>query len=117
MVTWEMLKIWFVANGLLAGLGAALAFAHPLTILTAVLAAPLTSLNPMVAAGWVAGLAQAFARKPKVRDFESLPTDITSLRGFWSNSVTRILLVVALANLGSTLGTFISIPLMTALLG
>ena len=116
-VSWEMMKIWFVANGLLAGLGAALAFAHPLTILTAVLAAPLTSLNPMVAAGWVAGLAQAFARKPKVRDFESLPTDITSLRGFWSNSVTRILLVVALANLGSTLGTFISIPLMTALLG
>lgn len=116
-VSWEMVKIWFVANGLLAGLGAALAFAHPLTILTAVLAAPLTSLNPMVAAGWVAGLAQAFARKPKVRDFESLPTDITSLRGFWSNSVTRILLVVALANLGSTLGTFISIPLMTALLG
>jgi len=116
-VSWEMVKIWFVANGLLAGLGAALAFAHPLTILTAVLAAPLTSLNPMIAAGWVAGLAQAFARKPKVRDFESLPTDITSLRGFWSNSVTRILLVVALANLGSTLGTFISIPLMTALLG
>ena len=116
-VSWEMVKIWIVANGLLAGLGAALAFAHPLTILTAVLAAPLTSLNPMVAAGWVAGLAQAFARKPKVRDFESLPTDITSLRGFWSNSVTRILLVVALANLGSTLGTFISIPLMTALLG
>lgn len=116
-VSWQMIQIWFVANGLLAGVGAALAFAHPLSILTAVVAAPFTSLNPFVAAGWFAGLTEALARKPKVRDFESLPTDITSLRGFWNNGVTRILLVVALANLGSTVGAFLSIPLMAALLG
>ena len=115
-VSWDMIKIWFLANGLLSALGAALALAHPFTILAALLAAPLTSLNPMVAAGWVAGLVEAISHKPRVRDFESLATDITSLRGFWGNGVIRILLVVALANLGSTLGTFISIPLMTALL-
>ncbi|MCH8843737.1 MAG: TraB/GumN family protein [SAR324 cluster bacterium] len=115
-VSWDMIKIWFLANGLLSALGAALALAHPFTILAALLAAPLTSLNPMVAAGWVAGLVEAITHKPRVRDFETLATDITSLRGFWGNGVIRILLVVALANLGSTLGTFISIPLMTALL-
>ena len=114
--SWQMIQIWFLANGLLAGLGAALAFAHPLSILTAVVAAPFTSLNPLVAAGWFAGLTEAITHKPKVRDFESLPSDITSLRGFWRNGVTRILLVVALANLGSTAGTFLSIPLMAALL-
>jgi len=111
MITW-----WVMANGLLAGLGAAIAFAHPFTILSSILAAPLTSLNPMIAAGWVAGLVEAFARKPKVKDFENLPEDILSIRGFWKNKVTRILLVVIFTNLGSSLGTFIAIPLMVKVL-
>ncbi len=52
-----------------------------------------------------------------MRDFESLAGDIVTLRGFWRNGITRILLVVALANLGSTIGTFVGLPLMTRLLG
>jgi pheromone shutdown-related protein TraB len=110
--TTHMLKLWIVANGVLAGLGAAFACAHPLTILSAVLAAPLTSLNPMIAAGWVSGLVEAFFGRPKVRDFESLPEDISSLKGFWHNKITRILLVVVFTNIGSSLGTFVAIPLM-----
>jgi len=108
----DMIKWWILANGLLAGLGALIAFAHPFTILSSVLAAPLTSLNPMIAAGWVSGLVEAFSRKPKVKDIENLPEDILSIRGFWKNKVTRILLVVVFTNLGSALGTFIAIPLM-----
>jgi len=108
----RMLKWWVIVNGLLAGLGALLALAHPLTILSAVLAAPLTSLNPMIAAGWVSGLVEAVSRKPKVRDFESLSEDILSLKGFWRNKVTRVLLVVVFTNLGSSIGTFVAIPLM-----
>ena len=108
----DMIKWWILANGLLAGLGALLAFAHPFTILSSVLAAPLTSLNPMIAAGWVSGLVEAFSRKPKVKDIENLPEDILSIRGFWKNKVTRILLVVVFTNLGSALGTFVAIPLM-----
>ena len=50
--------------------------------------------------------------KPKVKDFEALPEDIVSLKGFWRNKITRILLVVVLTNMGSSLGTFIAIPLM-----
>ena len=108
----DMIKYWLLANGILAGLGAAIAFAHPLTIISSILAAPLTSLNPMIAAGWVSGLVEAFSRKPKVRDIESLPEDILSIRGFWRNKVTRILLVVVFTNLGSAIGTFVAIPLM-----
>ena len=108
----DMIKWWILANGLLAGLGALVAFAHPFTILSSVLAAPLTSLNPMIAAGWVSGLVEAFSRKPKVKDIENLPEDILSIRGFWKNKVTRILLVVVFTNLGSALGTFVAIPLM-----
>ncbi|GBC63948.1 conjugal transfer protein TraB [Desulfonema ishimotonii] len=108
----DMALYWLVANGVLAGAGAIIALAHPLTILSAILAAPLTSLNPMVAAGWVSGLAEAFLRKPRVMDFESLSDDILSVRGFWRNKVTRILLVVVFTNLGSSVGTFVAIPLM-----
>ena len=59
-----MIWIWIAANGIFAGIGATLALAHPLTIISAILAAPLTSLNPMIAAGWVSGLVEAFSRKP-----------------------------------------------------
>jgi len=110
--TTHMLKWWILANSILAGLGATLAFAHPLTIFSAVVSAPLTSLNPMIAAGWVSGLVEAFVGKPKVRDFEMLPEDISSLKGFWKNKITRILLVVVFTNIGSSLGTFVAIPLM-----
>ena len=112
----DMIIWWILANGLLAGVGAIIALAHPVTILSSILAAPLTSLNPMIAAGWVAGLVEAFSRKPKVKDLESLPDDILSIRGFWKNNVTRILLVVIFTNLGSSLGTFVAFPVIVKVL-
>ncbi|MEZ4527300.1 MAG: TraB/GumN family protein [Desulfobacterales bacterium] len=112
----DMAVMWIAANAVLAATGAIIALAHPLTVLSAALAAPVTSLNPMVAAGWVSGLAEAFLRKPKVMDFESLSEDIVSVRGFWHNKVTRILLVVVFTNLGSSAGTFVAIPLMVKIL-
>jgi len=107
-----MIKWWVLANAILSGLGAAIALGHPLTILSAIVSSPLTSLNPMIAAGWVAGLVEVFLGKPKVKDFERLSEDISSLKGFWKNKITRILLVVAFTNIGSSVGTFVAIPLM-----
>lgn len=112
----DMIVWWILANGILAGVGAIIALAHPATILSSIIAAPLTSLNPMIAAGWVSGLVEAFSRKPKVKDLESLPDDILSIRGFWRNNVTRILLVVVFTNLGSSLGTFIAFPVILRVL-
>lgn len=107
-----MVKWWVLANGVLAALGALAAFAHPATIAASFAAAPFTSLNPMIAAGWVAGLVEASVRKPRVSDFVHLREDISSLRGFWRNKITRILLLVIFVNLGSVVGTFAAIPLM-----
>lgn len=104
----ESIYIWILVNGILSSLAVALAFAHPLTIAATFVGAPLTSLNPMVAAGWVAGLVQAWVKKPTVADLEELPKAISSVRGFWRNPLSRILLVVVMANIGSSLGTFIS---------
>jgi pheromone shutdown-related protein TraB len=112
----DMIKWWMIITGLLAGLGAMLAMAHPLTIISSVLAAPLTTIHPLIAAGWVSGLVEAFSSKPKVKDLESLPEDILSVRGFWRNKVTRILLVVAFTNLGASIGSMIAIPLMINML-
>ncbi|MDX9785603.1 MAG: TraB/GumN family protein [Desulfobacterales bacterium] len=112
----EMIVWWILANAVLAGAGALVALGHPLTILSSMVAAPITSLNPMIAAGWVSGLVEAFSRKPKVRDLENLSEDILSVRGFWRNKVTRILLVVVFTNLGSTLGTFVAMPFLVKIL-
>ncbi|ABR47875.1 TraB family protein [Alkaliphilus metalliredigens QYMF] len=98
---------WVLWNAALSGIGAALAFGHPFSIITAVVVAPLSSLNPLLAAGWFAGIVEAYMRKPNVGDFEDLSDDVFTLKGFWKNKVTRILLVVVLTNLGSTLGTAI----------
>ncbi len=111
----DMILIWIAANGIFAGIGAILALAHPFTIISSIIAAPLTSLNPMIAAGWVSGLVEAFSRKPKVKDLEAIPQDITTIKGFWKNNVTRILLVVIFTNLGSAIGTWTALPLMVKL--
>ncbi|UXH46700.1 TraB/GumN family protein [Rossellomorea vietnamensis] len=98
---------WILWNGGFSALGVAIGMGHPLAVLTAFVAAPITSLNPLLAAGWFAGFVQAYFRRPNVGDFDSLPEDVLSIKGFWRNKVTRVLLIVVLANLGSTLGTVI----------
>lgn len=105
---WELVVLWVAINGGLAALGAALAKGHPLTVLSALLAAPLTSLNPMVAAGMVTGLVQSWVRKPTGANLERLREDVTSLKGWYANPATRILLVFFLSNLGSAIGTWVA---------
>src|SRR5690625_2823260 len=104
---WQQTMSWVLWNGSLSAIGTIIAFGHPLAVLTALVAAPITSLNPLLAAGWFAGIVQAYVKRPHVSDFESLSKDVYSVKGFWNNKVTRILLIVVLANLGSALGTFI----------
>lgn len=104
----QSLGIWTILTAALAGLGALAAFAHPVTIALTTLVSPVTALIPLVGAGWVGGLVQVKLRPPTVRDFERLPDDISSFKGFWMNPATRVLLVVLLGNLGSASGKIIS---------
>ncbi len=99
---------WFLINGSLSALGALIARGHPLSIVTAFVAAPLTSLNPAVAAGWFAGIVEAKLRTPRVKDIYKL-RELSSLKEFFNNGFIRLLMVVALANLGSMLGTWIAL--------
>ncbi len=110
---YEMIKWWIICSASLAGLGAIAALSHPLTVLVAAVSAPITTLNPALAAGWFAGLSEAYIKKPKVADFQSIHGDIATVRGWWKNPITRILLVVMLVNLGSSLGAFLAMPILT----
>jgi pheromone shutdown-related protein TraB len=105
---WQLVADWVVINGGLAALGALIAVAHPLTVIGAFVAAPLTSLNPTVGAGMVTAAIETWLRKPSVGDFSRLRTDTAHLKGWWGNRVARILLVFLLSTLGSALGTYLA---------
>lgn len=102
----EMIKSWFVIKSLSAAVGASIALAHPITILVSALLAPFTALNPTVSVGIFAGLTEAWIKKPTIQDFETVADDLTSLKGWWKNRLSKILLVAALTNLLGTIGTF-----------
>ena len=100
---------WVLANGLFSALGTLLAFGHPVTILSAFVAAPLTSLNPTIGAGFVTGLVQSFVAAPTVRDMEHVGEDLIRVKGWWQNRLARVLLVFLFSSIGSSIGTFVAL--------
>ncbi|WP_417765037.1 TraB/GumN family protein [Sinanaerobacter sp. ZZT-01] len=104
----QQLSVWALWNGGLAALFTAIALGHPLSILTAFVTAPFTSLNPLLACGWFAGLVQATVKKPTVQDVLNVQTDIFSVRGFFKNRFLKTLMVVVFANIGSGIGTYVA---------
>ncbi len=103
----EMFTVWTAANAVFAALGCALARGHPLAILTAAAASPITSLNPTLAAGWFAGYVQLKLREPTAEDLQQF-LKLESLGSFWSNKAGRVLLVTSLSNLGSMAGAWLA---------
>ncbi len=104
----SMVVDWVLITGGLSALGTAMALAHPLSILSAFLAAPLTTLHPAIGAGMVVAAVEAYLRKPKVSDFNRLRNDTTSLKGWWNNQVTRILMIFIFSTLGAAIGTYVA---------
>lgn len=105
---WQLIADWILINGGLSALGALLAAAHPLTVIGAFIAAPLTSLNPTIGAGMVTAAIEIYLRKPEVGDFSRLRTDTAHLKGWWKNRVARVLLVFLFSTLGSAIGTYLA---------
>lgn len=101
------LRYWILANSIPSGIGALLALAHPLTVLAAVIAAPITSLIPVIGAGYVTAFVQAWMRPPRVRDLEHVADEAGKLRCWWSNRLLRVLLAFVLPTLGSVVGTWL----------
>ncbi len=112
----RMLYAWILPNSIMAALLTALAGGKPLTILCAFIGSPITSLNPLINTGMVAGLVEAWLRKPTVEDAERINEDVHSLRGFYRNAFTRVLLVTVAATMGSALGAWIGATWVVTLL-
>jgi pheromone shutdown-related protein TraB len=100
---------WVLANGALSAIGALLAWGHPITVISAFVAAPLTSLNPTIGAGFVTGFVQAIAAPPTVGDMEQVGDDLITLKGWWHNRLARVLLVFLFSSIGSAVGTFVAL--------
>ncbi len=100
---------WILANGIPSALGALIAVAHPLTVLAAFFAAPVTSLSPLIGAGYVAAFVQAYFQPPIVKDFQSVSENAKKISMWWKNKLLKVLLVFILASLGSVLGTWVGL--------
>lgn len=100
---------WILANGIPSAIGALIALAHPLTILTAFLAAPVTSLSPLIGAGYVAAFVQVYFQPPLVKDFQHVAESARKFSMWWKNKLLKVLLVFILASLGSVLGTYVGL--------
>lgn len=110
------LKIWFLVNGALSAAGVVLARGHPLSALTAFLIAWLTSLNPLMAAGWFAGIVEAWKRKPTMADTKKL-AEAETFKELMAIPLFRVILVAALANVGSMAGTILGAYLILRMSG
>lgn len=107
-VDWvRFFTIWTVANAVFAAIGCILARGHPLAILTAAAASPITSLNPALAAGWFAGYVQLKVAEPTADDLQQF-LKLDDFSAFWSNPAGKVLLVTALTNLGSMAGAWVA---------
>ncbi|MBM9615806.1 TraB/GumN family protein [Desulfobulbus rhabdoformis] len=98
---------WILANAVPTAVGAAVALGHPLTVLAGFAGSPLTSLTPLVGAGYVCAFVQVMAKPPVVKEFEQVSNAITTVKGWWQNKLLRIFLVFMLTTLGSAVGTWV----------
>ena len=102
----DLVVQWVLVTGILGALGCAIAGGHPLSILSAFVASPLTPLHPALASGTVSAVVEAALRKPTYADFMALRDDINSARGWWKNRVARVLLNFFLTSLGTAIGVW-----------
>lgn len=99
-----------------AGALTLLAGGRPLSVLTAVVVAPVAAIHPLLGTGMVVGVVEAWRRKPTVVDCERLPDDVTTLRGFFRNPVSHILLVAIASGVGTALGMWLGVGWFVSLL-
>jgi pheromone shutdown protein TraB len=106
-MAWESLRYWVLANGIPCSLGALAALAHPGTVVVAFVAAPITTLTPVIGSGYVTAFVQAYLVPPRVRDFQTVSADAASPSRWWRNRLLRVLLAFVFPTLGGMLGMYL----------
>lgn len=98
---------WIMVNGIFSAIGAAAALAHPITIVSAFFAAPITSLTPVIGAGYVTAFVQAYKSPPVVREFQTAVDDMSSVKKWWQNKLLKVFLAFIMPGIGSVIGTWL----------
>jgi pheromone shutdown protein TraB len=111
----DVIIYWILVTGSLSALGCLLSLAHPLTTFSGFIAAPITTLHPLLGVGFITALVQTLTVKPRIRDFEELRDGSLPVRKWWTNRITRILLVFVLSSIGASIGMFAALPALTRL--
>ncbi len=96
-------------TGGLAFLGSILSGSKAYSAITAFLVAPITTLHPLLAAGWFSGLVEAKLRHVSMDDAVKI-SKVESFRELFGNNIFRVLLVVVCTDIGASIGLFLSIP-------
>jgi pheromone shutdown-related protein TraB len=109
---------WALATGLPSAVGGIIALGHPLTVLSALIAAPITTLSPLLGAGQVTALVQVYLVPPRVHEFHSVTEDMAKLSSWWRSRLLRVFLVFILTSLGAVLGVSVGgAKLLSSLFG
>jgi pheromone shutdown-related protein TraB len=103
----QIVLTWALPISVCAAVLTLLAGGKLLSVATAFVVAPICAIHPLLGTGMITGVTEAWLRKPTVRDCERLPDDVTTLKGYWRNPVTRILLVAVAGGLGTMLGMWV----------
>lgn len=98
--------IWCLAHSIPSALGGIIAGAHPLTILSAFVSAPLTALSPLIGVGHVTAFVQTYFVPPRVHEFQQVGEEMARVPAWWRNRLLRVFLVFILTSLGGVLGTW-----------
>jgi pheromone shutdown-related protein TraB len=112
----EAFIFWVIIHGVLSALFVLLAGGHPYSALTCFCVAWMTSLNPMLHAGWIGAYVEARVRKPPITDFRKI-YETESLSEMARIPLFKVVLVAALGNLGSLLGTILYFIFLFPVLG
>jgi pheromone shutdown-related protein TraB len=112
----EMMLAWILPTSIGAGSLTLLAGGSILSVLSALVVAPIAAIHPLLGTGMVVGVVEAWRRKPNVADCERLPDDVQSLRGFWRNPVTRILLIAVASGIGTAVGFWVGVGWVASML-
>jgi len=112
----EMMLAWILPTSIGAGALTLLAGGSILSVISALVVAPIAAIHPLLGTGMVVGVVEAWRRKPSVADCESLPEDVQTLRGFWRNPVTRILLIAVASGIGTAVGFWVGVGWVASLL-
>ncbi len=107
----ESTLTWLSINAVFAAFFVLIVGGHPLSILSAAIASPITSLNPTLAAGWFAGAAQLKFSAPRTKDLQEFLM-MDKLRLLFANRTGKVLMVTVMGNIGSSIGAWIAGPLI-----